>query len=68
MRDAPVERAPGPPPRNSDCRCNRASGELLVSVDHFRLCFDDSGRLSAKDVIPCAGPFQHPPSDAEFAR
>ncbi|MFJ1878504.1 hypothetical protein [Streptomyces chartreusis] len=50
MRDAPVERAPGPSPRDSDCRCYRASGEHLVSVDHFRLCFDDSGRLVAQDV------------------
>lgn len=53
-RDAPVERAPAPP-ENADCRYYRASGELLVSVDHFRLCFDAGGRLTAKDVIPAAG-------------
>ncbi|MCW8383490.1 sensor histidine kinase [Streptomyces justiciae] len=54
VRDAPVERAPAPPP-NTDCRYYRASGELLVSVDHFRLCFDDDGRLVTKDLIPGAG-------------
>jgi signal transduction histidine kinase len=54
VRDAPVDRAPAQP-RDTDCRYYRASGELLVSVDHFRLCFDDEGRLAAKDVIPRAG-------------
>ncbi|MER5943798.1 histidine kinase [Streptomyces sp. NPDC001928] len=68
VRDAPVERAPGPPPRDSDCRYYRASGELLVSVDHFRLCFDDEGRLVAKDVVPRAGLSQRPSTDEEFAR
>ncbi|MFB7091204.1 sensor histidine kinase [Streptomyces sp. NPDC056296] len=57
--DPPVERAPAPP-EDADCRYYRSSGELLVSVDHFRLCFDedDEGerRLAAKDVIPRAGP------------
>ncbi|MFJ7075816.1 sensor histidine kinase [Streptomyces sp. NPDC098781] len=68
VRDAPVERAPGPPPRGSECRYYRASGELLVSVDHFRLCFDDRGRLAAKDVIPRAGLAQRPSTDEEFVR
>ncbi|MFJ8636150.1 sensor histidine kinase [Streptomyces sp. NPDC093568] len=68
VRDAPVERAPTPPPRNSECRYYRASGELLVSVDHFRLCFDDAGRLVAKDVIPRAGLSQRPSTDEEFIR
>ncbi|MFJ8150052.1 sensor histidine kinase [Streptomyces sp. NPDC096048] len=53
--DPPVERAPAPP-EDADCRYYRSSGELLVSVDHFRLCFDEEGRLAAKDVIPRAGP------------
>ncbi|ELS55290.1 hypothetical protein STVIR_3730 [Streptomyces viridochromogenes Tue57] len=61
VRDAPVERAPVPPPQGSDCRYYRASGELLVSVDHFRLCFDDAGRLVAKAVIPRAGLSRRPP-------
>ncbi|WP_128433556.1 sensor histidine kinase [Streptomyces cyaneus] len=68
VRDAPVERAPVPPPKDSDCRYYRASGELLVSVDHFRLCFDDEERLVAKDVIPRAGLSQRPSADEEFAR
>ncbi|WP_330355610.1 hypothetical protein [Streptomyces chartreusis] len=68
MHDALVERAPGPPPRDSDCRCYRASGELLLSVAHFRICFDDSGRLVAKAVIQRTGLFQHPSIDGEFAR
>lgn len=54
-RDAPAERAPSPPPPGADCRYYRASGELFVSVDHFRLCFDSEGRLVAKDVIPGVG-------------
>lgn len=66
VRDAPVERAPAPPPKGSDCRYYRASGELFVSVDHFRLCFDDRGRLVAKDVVPRAGLSQHPSADEEF--
>lgn len=68
VRDAPVERAPVPPPKGSDCRYYRASGELLVSVDHFRLCFDDGGRLVAKNVIPRAGLTRHPSPDEEFAQ
>ncbi|MGW7277965.1 ATP-binding protein [Streptomyces sp. NPDC054844] len=55
VNDPPVERAPAPP-KGADCRYYRSSGELLVSVDHFRLCFDAEGRLAAKDVIPRAGP------------
>ncbi|MFG2134894.1 sensor histidine kinase [Streptomyces sp. NPDC048751] len=54
VTDPPTERAPTPPP-GAHCRYYRASGELLVSVDHFRLCFDDEGRLVAKDVVPRAG-------------
>ncbi|MER6408512.1 histidine kinase [Streptomyces viridosporus] len=53
VRDPPAERAPAPP-GGADCRYYRASGELFVSVDHFRLCFDE-GRLVAKDVIPRVG-------------
>ncbi|MFF5477437.1 sensor histidine kinase [Streptomyces sp. NPDC012935] len=68
VRDAPVDRAPVPPPEGSDCRYYRASGELLVSVDHFRLCFDDAGRLVAKDVIPRVGLSQRPSTDEEFVR
>lgn len=54
VRDPPAERAPTPEPEGADCRYYRASGELFVSVDHFRLCFD-GGRLVAKDVVPRAG-------------
>lgn len=54
IRDPPTERAPAPP-EGTDCRYYRASGELFVSVDHFRLCTDDEGRLAAKDVIPRVG-------------
>ncbi|MFD0005937.1 sensor histidine kinase [Streptomyces sp. NPDC127178] len=68
VRDAPVDRAPVPPPAGSDCLYYRASGELLVSVDHFRLCFDDEGRLVAKDVIPRVGLSQRPSTDEEFVR
>ncbi|MFF5156493.1 hypothetical protein ACFY3N_09615 [Streptomyces sp. NPDC000348] len=53
-QDPPAERAPAPP-EGTDCRYYRASGELFVSVDHFRLCFDDRGRLAAKNVIPRVG-------------
>jgi hypothetical protein len=56
VRDPPTDRAPAPPPAGTTCRYYRSSGELLVSVDHFRLCFDDEGRLVAKDVIPRVGP------------
>ncbi|MEV7018084.1 histidine kinase [Streptomyces sp. NPDC093991] len=54
IQDPPAERAPAPP-EDADCRYYRASGELFVSVDHYRLCFDDAGRLVAKDVVPRAG-------------
>ncbi|MEV8598148.1 histidine kinase [Streptomyces sp. NPDC052012] len=54
VHDPPVERAPAPPD-GADCRYYRASGELFVSVDHFRLCFDGEGRLIAKDVVPRVG-------------
>ncbi|MFJ8468354.1 sensor histidine kinase [Streptomyces swartbergensis] len=53
VNDPPDERAPAPP-EGADCRYYRASGELFVSVDHFRLCFD-AGRLVAKDVVPRIG-------------
>ncbi|WP_431042936.1 sensor histidine kinase [Streptomyces sp. P1-3] len=51
--DPPTERAPAPPP-GADCRYYRASRELFVSVDHFRLCFRD-GHLVSKTVVPRAG-------------
>ncbi|MFI6375295.1 sensor histidine kinase [Streptomyces sp. NPDC050546] len=54
VNDPPAERAATPAPEGADCRYYRASGELFVSVDHFRLCFD-AGRLVAKDVVPRAG-------------
>ncbi|MYR45000.1 ATP-binding protein, partial [Streptomyces sp. SID5910] len=54
VHDPPSDRAPAPP-KDADCRYYRASGELLVSVDHFRLCFDGEGRLVAKDVVPRVG-------------
>ncbi|MER7490669.1 histidine kinase [Streptomyces sp. NPDC126497] len=54
VQDPPAERAPAPP-EGTDCRYYRASGELFVSVDHFRLCFDAEGRLAAKNVIPRVG-------------
>jgi signal transduction histidine kinase len=54
VNDPPAERAPTPEPEGADCRYYRASGELFVSVDHFRLCFD-AGRLVAKDVVPRIG-------------
>jgi hypothetical protein len=55
IRDPPTERAPAPEPAGAACRYYRASGELLVSVDHFRLCFDEKGRLLTKDVVPGIG-------------
>ncbi|MCT9145095.1 ATP-binding protein, partial [Streptomyces violarus] len=54
VNDPPAERAATPAPEGADCRYYRASGELFVSVDHFRLCFD-AGRLVSKDVVPRAG-------------
>ncbi|GAP52390.1 sensor histidine kinase [Streptomyces azureus] len=53
VNDPPDERAPAPP-EGADCRYYRASSELFVSVDHFRLCFE-AGRLVAKDVVPGLG-------------
>ncbi|MYS92046.1 MULTISPECIES: sensor histidine kinase [Streptomyces] len=53
VNDPPDDRAPAPP-EGADCRYYRASGELFVSVAHFRLCFD-AGRLVAKDVVPRVG-------------
>jgi hypothetical protein len=55
--DPPTDRAPAPPP-GAHCVYYRASGELLVSIDHFRLCFDargEQGKLIAKDVVPGIG-------------
>ncbi len=54
VQDPPADRAPAPP-EGADCRYYRASGELFVSVDHYRLCFDDEGRLASKDVVPRVG-------------
>ncbi|GAA2945629.1 MULTISPECIES: sensor histidine kinase [Streptomyces] len=54
VNDPPAERAATPAPEGADCRWYRASGELFVSVDHFRLCFD-AGRLVSKDMVPRAG-------------
>lgn len=51
--DPPTERAPTPPPEGADCRYYRASGELFVTVRHFRVCFKD-GNLVEKSVIPKA--------------
>ncbi|WP_256975050.1 sensor histidine kinase [Streptomyces sp. CS159] len=62
--DPPSDRAPAPP-EGADCRYYRAGGELLVSVDHFRLCFDARGNLVVKDVVPGAG---RPDNDEETAR
>ncbi|MDQ0715252.1 signal transduction histidine kinase [Streptomyces luteogriseus] len=68
VRDPPAERAPAPEPDGADCRYYRASGELFVSVDHFRLCFD-AGRLVAKDVVPRAGLSREGgKDDEEFSR
>ncbi|MFG2651511.1 sensor histidine kinase [Streptomyces sp. NPDC048436] len=52
--DPPEERAPTPPPEGADCRYYRASGELFVTVEHFRVCFRD-GTVVEKSVIPKAG-------------
>ncbi|GGX37183.1 hypothetical protein GCM10010297_68010 [Streptomyces malachitofuscus] len=68
IQDPPTERAPAPP-EGTRCRYYRASGELFVSVDHFRLCFDDEGRLAAKNVIPRVGlSGEVQGEDEEFAR
>ncbi|MEU0771508.1 sensor histidine kinase [Streptomyces albogriseolus] len=66
VQDPPADRAPAPP-EGADCRYYRASGELFVSVDHYRLCFDDEGRLAAKDVVPRVGGQQSPVHE-EFTR
>ncbi|RVU16776.1 ATP-binding protein [Streptomyces antnestii] len=57
ISDPPTDRAPTPPPPATDCRYYRASGELFVPVEHFRLCFTRDGRheLVDKTVIPRAG-------------
>lgn len=52
--DPPEERAPTPPPEGADCRYYRASGELFVTVEHFRVCFK-GGIVVEKSVIPKAG-------------
>ncbi|MEU4999860.1 histidine kinase [Streptomyces sp. NPDC021622] len=52
--DPPKERAPSPPPAGADCRYYRASGELFVTVEHFRVCFE-GGAVVEKSVIPKAG-------------
>ncbi|MFH8490383.1 sensor histidine kinase [Streptomyces longisporoflavus] len=52
--DPPEDRAPTPPPEGADCRYYRASGELFVSVEHFRVCLRD-GTVVEKSVIPKAG-------------
>ncbi|RSM95116.1 hypothetical protein DMH25_33255 [Streptomyces sp. WAC 01325] len=54
-------------PRRRPSGARRASGELLVSVDHFRLCFDNSWRFVAKDAIPQAVLSQRPFANTEFA-
>ncbi|SPE53460.1 nitrate/nitrite sensor protein NarX [Streptomyces netropsis] len=54
VTDPPADRAPVPPPPGAECRYYRSTGELFVSVDHFRLCFRD-GRLVAKHAVPRAG-------------
>ncbi|MDT0614738.1 sensor histidine kinase [Streptomyces lancefieldiae] len=66
--DPPTERAPAPP-ADADCRYYRASGELLTSIDHFRLCFDERGRLLTKDVVPGVGrPHEEHEEHEESAR
>ncbi|QNS05614.1 sensor histidine kinase [Streptomyces xanthii] len=57
ISDPPVDRAPAPPPPGTDCRYYRASGELFVSVDHFRLCFAAKAphALIDKTLIPRTG-------------
>ncbi|MFF3496084.1 sensor histidine kinase [Streptomyces sp. NPDC002795] len=71
ISDPPVERAPTPPPARADCRYYRASGELFVTVEHFRLCFADdaSHTLIDKAVIPKAGTAdQVQEEESEWAR
>lgn len=54
--DPPEDRAPAASPPGTDCRYYRATGELFVSVDHFRLCFDARAphELVDKTLIPKA--------------
>ncbi|MGX8907543.1 histidine kinase [Streptomyces netropsis] len=54
VTDPPADRATVPPPPGAQCRYYRSTGELFVSVDHFRLCFRD-GRLVSKHAVPRAG-------------
>ncbi|PSJ25220.1 ATP-binding protein [Streptosporangium nondiastaticum] len=54
VADPPSDRDPATPPAGAECRYYRASGELFVSVEHFRLCFRD-GHLVAKSRIPRVG-------------
>ncbi|MFD7239487.1 sensor histidine kinase [Streptomyces syringium] len=54
VTDPPADRAAVPPPPGAQCRYYRSTGELFVSVDHFRLCFRD-GRLVSKHAVPRAG-------------
>ncbi|MEV8478852.1 histidine kinase [Streptomyces sp. NPDC051173] len=54
VAEPPVRRTLAAPPAGAQCRYYRASGELFVSVDHFRLCFRD-GLLVAKSRIPRIG-------------
>ncbi|MEU5421422.1 sensor histidine kinase [Streptomyces sp. NPDC001407] len=54
VAEPPVRRTVAAPPAGAQCRYYRASGELFVSVDHFRLCFRD-GLLVAKSRIPRVG-------------
>ncbi|MFI8944675.1 sensor histidine kinase [Streptomyces syringium] len=54
VTDPPADRAAVPPPPGAQCRYYRSTGELFVSVDHFRLCFRD-GRLASKHAVPRAG-------------
>ncbi|WP_338931846.1 histidine kinase [Streptomyces netropsis] len=54
VTDPPADRAAVPPPPGAQCRYYRSTGELFVSVDHFRLCFRD-GHLVSKHAVPRAG-------------
>ncbi|MEU2515308.1 histidine kinase [Streptomyces syringium] len=54
VTDPPADRATVPPPPGAQCRYYRSTGELFVSVDHFRLCFRE-GRLVSKHAVPRAG-------------
>ncbi|MER5489777.1 histidine kinase [Streptomyces sp. NPDC002490] len=54
VADPPVDRAPPRPAGAGACHYYRADGELFTMVAHFRLCFDRSGTLIAKDLVPVA--------------